>query len=89
VFIPLFQDRSVIESLRRGVKLISDGQPILATGSSNGSIASWDLSKGGRLLHVNREAHEQGVTGLEFVPGQQLLISSSGDNSVKVSLKSL
>ena len=89
MFIPLFQDRSVIESLRRGVKLISDGQPILATGSSNGSIASWDLSKGGRLLHVNREAHEQGVTGLEFVPGQQLLISSSGDNSVKVSLKSL
>jgi U3 small nucleolar RNA-associated protein 21 len=69
----------------QGVKLISDGQPILATGSSNGSIASWDLSKGGRLLHVNREAHEQGVTGLEFVPGQQLLISSSGDNSVKVS----
>ena len=62
-----------------------DGQPILATGASNGSIATWDLSKGGRLLHVNREAHEQGVTGLEFVPGQQLLISSSGDNSVKVS----
>ena len=65
--------------------LIVDGQPILATGSSNGSIASWDLSKAGRLLHVNREAHELGVTGLEFVPGQQLLISSSGDNSVKVS----
>jgi WD40 repeat protein len=61
----------------------------LATGSSNGSIASWDLSKGGRLLHVNREAHELGVTGLEFVPGQQLLISSSGDNSVKVSLSVL
>jgi WD40 repeat protein len=88
VFITLFPNRSVIQSLRRGYKLISDGQPILATGSSNGSIASWDLSKGGRLLHVNREAHEQGVTGLEFVPGQQLLISSSGDNSVKVSLKS-
>ena len=86
MFIPLFPNRSVIQSLRRGLKLISDGQPILATGSSNGSIASWDLSKGGRLLHVNREAHEQGVTGLEFVPGQQLLISSSGDNSVKVSL---
>lgn len=61
-----------------------DGHPILATGASNGSIASWDLSKGGRLLHVNREAHEQSVTGLVFVPGQPLLISSSGDNSVKV-----
>lgn len=57
---------------------------MLATGSSNGSIATWDLSKGGRLMHVNREAHEQSVTGLEFVPGQPLLISSSGDNSVKV-----
>jgi U3 small nucleolar RNA-associated protein 21 len=70
--------------LGRKLLMHLDGQPILATGASNGSIATWDLSKGGRLLHVNREAHEQGVSGLEFVPGQQLLISSSGDNSVKV-----
>ena len=64
---------------------MGDGQPILATASSTGSIATWDLSKGGRVLHVHRGAHEQGVAGLEWVAGQPLLISSSGDNSVKVS----
>lgn len=58
---------------------------MLATGSSNGSIAMWDLAKGGRIQHVQRQAHEQGVGGLEWVAGQPLLISSSGDNSIKVS----
>ena len=61
-----------------------DGPPILATSSSAGSIALWDLSKGGRVIHVQRGAHEQAVSGLEWVQGQPLLISSSGDNSVKV-----
>ncbi|ORY24304.1 putative WD-repeat protein [Naematelia encephala] len=60
-----------------------DGPPILATSSSNGSIAVWDLSKGGRIIHVQRHAHEQAVSGLEWVAGQPLLISSSPDNSVK------
>jgi U3 small nucleolar RNA-associated protein 21 len=45
----------------------------------------WDLSQGGKSTHVQRHAHEQGVAGLEWVAGQPLLISSSGDNSVKVS----
>ena len=60
-----------------------DGPPILATSSSAGSIALWDLSKGGRIIHVQRGAHEQAVASLEWVTGQPLLISSSGDNSVK------
>ncbi|KAK1925552.1 WD-repeat protein [Papiliotrema laurentii] len=60
-----------------------DGPPILATASSAGSIAVWDLSKGGRIIHVQRGAHEQSISGLEWVQGQPLLISSSGDNSVK------
>ncbi|RSH91126.1 hypothetical protein EHS25_010302 [Saitozyma podzolica] len=60
-----------------------DGPPILATGSSAGSIAMWDLSQGGKSVHVQTHAHEQGVAGLEWVTGQPLLVSSSGDNSVK------
>lgn len=62
----------------------TDGPPILATGSSAGTIAMWDLSQGGKSVHVQRHAHEQGVAGLEWVTGQPLLVSSSGDNSVKV-----
>ena len=61
-----------------------DGTPILASSSSTGSIATWDLSKGGRIIHVHRGAHEQAVSGLEWIAGQPLLISTSGDNSVKV-----
>ncbi|KAK8858577.1 hypothetical protein IAR55_002806 [Kwoniella newhampshirensis] len=60
-----------------------DGPPILATASSTGSLAIWDLSKGGRILHTLRGAHDQGITGLQWVAGQPLLISSSADNSVK------
>ncbi|WRT67784.1 uncharacterized protein IL334_004758 [Kwoniella shivajii] len=60
-----------------------DGPPILATASSTGSLVTWDLSKGGRVLHVVRGAHDQSVTGLQWVAGQPLLISSSADNSVK------
>jgi WD40 repeat protein len=64
---------------------VSDGPPILATSSTNGSIAIWDLATKGRVLHVLRDAHEAPVSGLQWVMGQPLLISSSGDNSIKVS----
>ena len=59
-----------------------DGPPILATSSTAGTIAVWDLNAKGKLLHTIRDAHEAGVTGLQFVGG--LLISSAGDNGVKV-----
>lgn len=68
----------------RHVTNVPDGPPILATSSTAGSIGIWDLSKGGRLIHVQKRAHEQAIGGLEWVQGQPLLISSSGDNSVKV-----
>ncbi len=61
-----------------------DGQPVLASGSSTVHITFWDLNGGGRLLHVIRGAHDGLVTGLEWVPGQPLLISSGEDNSIKV-----
>lgn len=43
----------------------------------------WDLSKGGRILHIQRSAHELGIAGMEWVQGQPLLVTSSADNSVK------
>ncbi|WVQ86757.1 hypothetical protein IAS59_000473 [Cryptococcus gattii] len=60
-----------------------DGSSILATASSTGSISIWDLNKGGRILHTLRGAHDQSISGLQWVSGQPLLISSSFDNSVK------
>lgn len=66
-----------------------DGHPILASASSAGHIALWDLNSGGRLLHMIRGAHDGAVTHVEWVPGQPLLISSGEDNSVKVSLTGL
>ena len=62
----------------------SDGQPILASASSAGHIALWDLNAGGRLLHMIRGAHDGAITAIEWVPGQPVLITSGEDNSVKV-----
>jgi WD40 repeat protein len=63
-----------------------DSQPILASASSAGHIALWDLNAGGRLLHIIRGAHDGAVSAVEWVPGQPVLISSGEDNSVKVNL---
>ncbi|KAI0333500.1 Utp21-domain-containing protein [Cubamyces sp. BRFM 1775] len=67
----------------RALSFRSDGHPILATASSTGHIALWDLNSGGRLLHLVRGAHDGAVTALEWIPGQPVLISSGEDNSVK------
>ncbi|KAJ7582969.1 WD40-repeat-containing domain protein [Mycena floridula] len=75
----MFMDGGAIKAL--GFR--SDGEAILASASSNGHIALWDLNDGGRLLHVIRGAHDGGISSIEWVPGQPLLISSGEDNSVK------
>lgn len=68
-------------------RCILDGHPILASASSSGHIALWDLDSGGRLLHLIRGAHDGAVSALEWVPGQPVLISSGEDNSVKVVIR--
>ncbi|KAI0691037.1 Utp21-domain-containing protein [Cytidiella melzeri] len=67
----------------RALSFRSDGHPILASASSNGHIALWDLNAGGRLLHLVRGAHDGAITAIEWVPGQPVLVSSGEDNSVK------
>ncbi|KAF9477557.1 Utp21-domain-containing protein [Pholiota conissans] len=67
----------------RALGFRSDGHPVLASASSAGHIALWDLNEGGRLLHMIRGAHDAAITGVEWVPGQPVLITSSEDNSVK------
>ncbi|BGP25126.1 rRNA-processing protein utp21 [Rhodotorula toruloides] len=55
----------------------------LAVASTSGHVALFDLGNGIKLLHLVRNAHEGPVGGLEWVPGQPLMITSGGDNSVK------
>ena len=67
---------------------------IMATASSgNGDITFWDLNKGGRKTGVLYGAHNPppaagggiggGISKVEFLPGQSILVSSGLDNSLK------
>ncbi|ETW85975.1 hypothetical protein HETIRDRAFT_60335 [Heterobasidion irregulare TC 32-1] len=67
----------------RALSFRTDGHPVLASASETGHISLWDLSAKGRLLHTVRGAHDGGITALEWVPGQPVLVSSGEDNSVK------
>ncbi|KAF8831110.1 hypothetical protein HHX47_DHR1000096 [Lentinula edodes] len=67
----------------RALGFRSDGQPIMASASSLGHIAIWDLNEGGRLLHMVRGAHDGAISALEWIPNQPVLITSGEDNSVK------
>ncbi|KII88291.1 hypothetical protein PLICRDRAFT_54133 [Plicaturopsis crispa FD-325 SS-3] len=67
----------------RALGFRSDGHPVLASASSTGHIALWDLNSGGRLLHIIRGAHDGAVSAVEWIPGQPVLVTSGEDNSVK------
>ncbi|KAI0031820.1 Utp21-domain-containing protein [Vararia minispora EC-137] len=67
----------------RSLAFRSDGYPVLATAAEAGHITLWDLNANGRLLHTVRGAHDGGITAVEWVAGQPVLISSGEDNSVK------
>ncbi|TFK42298.1 Utp21-domain-containing protein [Crucibulum laeve] len=67
----------------RSLGFRTDGHPILASASSAGHIAIWDLNAGGCLLHMVRGAHDGAITAVEWVPGQPILVTSGEDNSVK------
>lgn len=62
----------------------TDGEAVLATGSADGDLAFWDLNSRGRLVHLVRNAHEGGVSTVEWIPGQSLLVTSGGDNAIRV-----
>ncbi|CAH1267292.1 WDR36 [Branchiostoma lanceolatum] len=60
----------------------TDGPPVMATGSTVGHIALWDLEER-RLLAQMREAHGTAVTGMKFLPSEPMMITSAADNSIK------
>ncbi|KAG8996931.1 hypothetical protein FRB93_000601 [Tulasnella sp. JGI-2019a] len=67
----------------RSISFRADGESTLATASSSGHIAIWDLNKNGRLLHLVRGAHDGAIVSVQWVPGQAILISAGEDNSLK------
>ncbi|XP_053659157.1 WD repeat-containing protein 36 [Anopheles marshallii] len=60
----------------------TDGTSIMATASSNGQVVFWDLEE--RSILSTLMAHDDSVTGLQFLPNEPLLITSSPDNSLKM-----
>jgi WD40 repeat protein len=60
----------------------------MITGSTPGHIALWNLEKR-RLLCQMRESHGGAVTGMKCLPSEPLMVTSSSDNSIKVSFAPL
>lgn len=67
---------------------------VMATASiEDGDVTFWDLNDGGRVMSVLRNAHyppltnetgsASGITGLEFLPGQPIVITAGCDNALK------
>ncbi|PGH17535.1 hypothetical protein AJ79_01135 [Helicocarpus griseus UAMH5409] len=64
---------------------------VMATaGADSGDITMWDLNNGGRVTGVLRDAHESsgegrepGVSKVEFLNGQPVMISTGTDNSLR------
>lgn len=67
---------------------------VMATATTrNGDVTFWDLNKGGRMMGVLRSAHNPptredsaiggGISKIEFLPGQPVIVTSGLDNSLK------
>ena len=67
---------------------------VMATATSlGGDVTFWDLNKGGRVMGVLRSAHNPpsrtdeavrgGISKVEFLPGQPVIMTSGLDNSLK------
>jgi U3 small nucleolar RNA-associated protein 21 len=63
---------------------------VMATASlESGDVTLWDLNDGGRVAGILRSAHEttaqrgSGITKIEFLPNQAVLISSGLDNALR------
>lgn len=63
--------------------VLSDGPPIVASGSPQGHIAFWDLERR-QLAAQQRHAHRTAVAGATFLHGEPLLVTNGADNAIKV-----
>ncbi|XP_046846827.1 WD repeat-containing protein 36-like isoform X2 [Xenia sp. Carnegie-2017] len=61
----------------------TDHEAIMATGSTLGHIALWNLERK-CLLSSIRSCHDRSITSCRFLPSQPLMITTSPDNSLKI-----
>ncbi|XP_070172929.1 WD repeat-containing protein 36-like [Littorina saxatilis] len=61
----------------------TDGNPTMVTGSAAGHMAFWDLERKS-LISQTLEAHGKAVSGLHCLPKEPIMVTSSGDNTLKV-----
>ncbi|XP_077863349.1 WD repeat-containing protein 36-like, partial [Saccoglossus kowalevskii] len=61
----------------------TDGHPVMATGSTAGHVALWDLEER-KLLSQMRDVHHGAVASLKYLPSEPLMVSTSADNSIKI-----
>ncbi|XP_039856483.1 WD repeat-containing protein 36-like isoform X1 [Simochromis diagramma] len=64
----------------------TDGPPIVASGSSQGHIAFWDLERH-QLVTQHRHAHRTSIAGATFLQGEPILVTNGADNAIKVKNK--
>lgn len=65
-----------------GISFRTDGPPLMATSSTNGQIAFWDLEE--KKVVSTLLAHDDGIFTLKFMPNEPLLLTTSMDNSMKL-----
>uniref|UniRef100_A0A6M2DGU2 Putative u3 small nucleolar rna-associated protein 21 n=1 Tax=Xenopsylla cheopis TaxID=163159 RepID=A0A6M2DGU2_XENCH len=61
----------------------TDDKPMMVTGSMNGNVVFWDLEER-KCIGQLENAHDGAVHGLECLPGEPLMLTSSNDNSLKL-----
>jgi len=61
----------------------TDGVPVMASASTAGSIAIWDL-EGKRLLGQLDQAHAGAISTIYCLQGEPIMMSNGSDNSLKV-----
>jgi U3 small nucleolar RNA-associated protein 21 len=62
----------------------ADNFPTMVTGSAAGHMAFWNLESR-KLISQQLEAHGKAISGLHCLPQEPLMVSNSGDNTLKVS----
>eukprot|EP01135_Chromosphaera_perkinsii_P004142 Nk52_evm49s270 gene=Nk52_evmTU49s270 len=61
----------------------SDDKPVMVSTSISGNIAVWDLEER-KLVSTVKGAHNDLISGAQFLNSQPLLLTSSADNSLKL-----
>uniref|UniRef100_A0A1A9WSG0 Small-subunit processome Utp21 domain-containing protein n=1 Tax=Glossina brevipalpis TaxID=37001 RepID=A0A1A9WSG0_9MUSC len=60
----------------------TDGAPVMASASSNGFVAFWNLED--KKIIDQLQAHEDAVSTAIFLPNEPLMLTTSPDNSMKL-----